>query len=160
MSKKTTILLLVHPGSAMGSADMNLGRYDARAAREFLADDIAAWEGPFFVIDGSLSDEVPGHKRLHGAIESALEQAKPTGLSGRIWGCDDVPPHLSESLPKLLDALPHVTPKTHRFDLTGCWTSWGQGTGCVDAAADVLIARGFDIDIRDSAIEEPALDDE
>jgi len=157
-SNRTRIMLLVHPGSAMGSADMNLGRQEARAAREFLADDIAAWKGPFFVIDGSLSDEVPGHARFHAAIESALKQAKKLG--GRIWGCDDVGPHLSETLPALLRSLPQITPKTHRFELTGCWATRHGKWGCVNAAADALIALGFDTDIRDSAIYEPDEDEE
>lgn len=151
-------MLLVHPGSAIGSAAMTLGRQDARAAREFLADDVAAWRGPFFVIDGSLSDEVPSHARFHTAIETALKQAKTLGR--RIWGCDDVAPHLSESLPALLASLPQIAPETHRFELTGCWATRHGKWGCVNAAADVLIALGFETDIRDSAIYEPEDDDE
>jgi hypothetical protein len=52
------LLVIVHPGSACGSADFNLGKFEARAARDTLRGAIEDWEGGVIVIDGELSDEL------------------------------------------------------------------------------------------------------
>ena len=66
------ILVLVHPGSACGSADMNLGKFEARAARAELAYELDYWHGTLLVIDGELSDELPWYPQLDRAITECL----------------------------------------------------------------------------------------
>jgi len=89
------ILVIVHPGSCCGSADMNLGRYEAGALRDYLADTVNAWRGPVLVIDGNLSDELAqtAYESLGRAIKNALRRAKYAKLPAkREWGCDDCGP--------------------------------------------------------------------
>src|SRR5690606_22893648 len=77
-------------GSACGSADFNLGRYDARAGRDGLLLDLAAAEGDLFVIDGALSDELESYPMFARAIDDALAAARTRGdRAERIMGSDD-----------------------------------------------------------------------
>ncbi len=39
------VLVVVHPGSACGSANFNIGQFEARSAREELADELTRWDG-------------------------------------------------------------------------------------------------------------------
>ena len=82
---------MVHPGSACGSADMNLGGAAASAARAALASEIDAWHGEIAVIDGELSDEL--HREPWTAfghsVDGALVRAALDGhRSGRTMGDD------------------------------------------------------------------------
>lgn len=71
------VLVLVHPGSACGSADFNLGSSEASDARSRLANDLALWHGDIIVMDGFLSDEIATHPALDEAIQDALRRANP-----------------------------------------------------------------------------------
>lgn len=71
------ILIMVHPGSACGSAEFNIGRDDARAGRIALAEEMADWHGPVIVIDSDLSDELGGYPVYAGAIEACLDRNAP-----------------------------------------------------------------------------------
>lgn len=58
MSGNTEILVIVHPGSACGSAEMNLGKDNAQVQRLDMQQLIEGWEGGVVIIDGTLSDEL------------------------------------------------------------------------------------------------------
>lgn len=74
---RVPLLVLVHPGSACGSAEMHLGREEAREGREGLIDELDAWRGGLLVVDGDFSDELecPFCRELGQAIRDALDRA-------------------------------------------------------------------------------------
>lgn len=154
------VLLVVHPGSCCGSADMNLGRYDARAKRDGLVTRINGWRGPIAIIDGALSDELrwPQYEDLGRSIANALRRAKRKGeLSTRVWGCDmDIG---SGAATRRLIASGQLG-SDDEVILTGAWASESD-SGCVNAAARALEGAGIKHDTDDSAFfEEDADDDE
>lgn len=162
MSKETPsspLLVLVHPGSACGSADFNLGREIAEFDRETLAHTLDLWNGGIVVIDGSLSDELPrsSYRRLGLAIENCLERAAASGLiSHREWGCDDVAPHQSDAARTVVSRF-HLLPISTHIVATGCWyDDSDDDAGCVNDVADVLSALGFDVKIDESVLRLPS----
>ena len=83
----TKTLILVHPGSLMGSATMHLGDREAASVRENVFSEVSDHEGAFVVIDGALSDELRQEQNL--LIADALERAKASGHEAlRVWGDD------------------------------------------------------------------------
>lgn len=149
-SAQQTILVVVHPGSACGSADFNHPG-DATMERNFLAKDIAAWPGGIIVIDGALSDEL-GERRYHAlaaAIDTTLNRARAAGLVAIRKNGDD--PRQVRVMQRLVRQL-GLTPQTTRFDLTGAWVH-ADGDGCVGSVVDMLRSLGFTADIRDSALQ-------
>jgi hypothetical protein len=80
-------LILVHPGSICGSARAQLGRAEADAARAEVLDRVASHEGPLFVIDGALSDELSPRERdlITASVRRSAEAGRP---AARVWGCD------------------------------------------------------------------------
>lgn len=160
MTDKTAIMVVVHAGSACGSANMNLGYQLASSCRDYLAQDLDAWNGPILVIDGSLSDELADYPKLDAAIKAALKRGrKHHKLGSRIWGCDDVAPHQTEAVTRWTKRR-RLKPANCHFEVTGCWTSRLTGSGCVDDVVRALVKLGFTADIRDSAIDEPSEDDD
>lgn len=79
MNEQRSCLVVVHPGSALGSANMNLGKFEARAARAALAFALEQWEGDVVVIHGEMSDELPYYPRLQEAIQGVLERNRASG---------------------------------------------------------------------------------
>jgi hypothetical protein len=148
------ILIVVHPGSACGSADFNLGKFQARADREFLASDISNWHGGIVVVDGEFSDELPEYSQLNTAILSAVERAKSNGLLAiRIFACDNMTDHWPAKVGN--EVLAHI-PRETPLELTGAWYFSNNEAGCVNAVYDQAHALGFTrINIRDSAVKDP-----
>lgn len=157
------LLVLVHPGSACGSADFSLGRYIADGERDFLAYTLDRWNDGIIVIDGSLSDELSscGYRRLGTAIEDCLKRAGANGfIAHREWGCDDVAPHQSDAARAVISRF-SLSPETTRIVATGCWyDDTDENTGCVNDVADVFSSLGFNVAVDDSAIRHTASDDE
>ncbi len=149
-----SILVLVHPGSACGSADFNLGPFEGERARDILAQDLADWEGGVIVIDGALSDEVPGYPSLADALDEALAQARP---ALRILG-DDASDY--DQRRAVLDAATQIgaTPETVRFTVTGAWFDPEEASGCVNSVRDALGMAGFVVEVRPSAVPQPPAD--
>lgn len=155
------ILVLVHPGSCCGSANMNVGQQLADAFRRDIADELDRWSGGIVVIDGSLSDELPEYPGLHSAIELALKRAKDAGLlAERHHGCDDVPPHHPETAARLI-AEGKLDAKKHEINITGAWYDPDDREGCVNEVASVFEGAGFSVAVLDSvaAIEVGSDDD-
>lgn len=149
-------LVVVHPGSCCGSADFNLGRYEASGEREYLATFLERWDGPVIVIDGGLSDELPDYPTLNAALLSALARAKDAGqASMRVYGCDEEERrHQAAATRRLIKR--GVLRADVPVRLTGAWVGGDSAddTGCVNSVAKVLREAGIPWRIDDSAIRE------
>jgi len=150
-SPAPNVLVVVHAGSACGSANFNLGKSDARSSRDFLAGFIERWNGHVIVIDGSLCDELEFHPQLRQAIDNALKRAKDRGLvSTRRVGED----------PDQIDVVKEIVlgldlPRDTLFEVTGAWASHGE-EGCVNSVYDALHELGYTrATVSDSAVFVP-----
>ena len=142
-----TLLVVVHPGSACGSADFNLGAATAAHRRCALIADLDAWSGPLLVIEGSLEL----YTTVAVAIDAALDRARSARLlADRLWGCDDVPPHQDEAA-RSAARLHRLSPRRWRISVTGAWTD-RDGGGCVGDVATTFRSLGFSVEIRPSAL--------
>ncbi len=143
-----TLLVVVHPGSACGSADFNLGATTAAHRRRTLIADLDAWSGPLLVIEGSLGL----YRSMALAVDAALHRARSAKLlAGRIWGCDDVPPHQDDAV-RSAAQLYQLSPRRWRISVTGAWTDGDGGGGCVGDVATTFRSLGFTVEIRPSAL--------
>lgn len=150
-----TVLILVHPGSACGSADFNLCPELASTYREKLAQDLSGWTGDMFVIDGQLSDELKdlAFRHLGKAITSALVRSRNAGFRARrIMGCDSIPPHQCERVRAWIED-GTLDPKTMQISLTGAWYN-EDGGGCVGDVQKILVKAGFEVTVRSSVVRE------
>jgi hypothetical protein len=149
------LLVLTHPGSACGSADHLLGRYDARASRDGLIIELERWTGHILVVDGELSDEIPQYMTYARALDGALHRAKNAGLfSSRIFACDNLTPNWPPKVAKAVKALklPAETP----IVVSGAWHCPGEKFGCVNATDRALKRTGFiNVRISDYAVIDP-----
>jgi hypothetical protein len=143
------LLVIVHPGSACGSADFNLG-HTAGTNRRMLAQDIAQWHGGVLVIDGELSDELPRYPALQSAITKALNQAKSNGfIAQRVYGDAEGSPNQMQVARRFIKTM-KLQPRDWQIALTGAWAD--AADGCVASVRDVFHRAGFRADIRDSAM--------
>ena len=171
------LLILVHPGSLFGSAETNLGKLEARAAREEIWQTVLDHEGSLLVIDGMFSDEIPP---AHDAgIEEALGAARARGgLAIRAWGCDagEAPPagwlsrrrELDGKEPFVADGQREVIERLARdmgadfvdlaIGVTGAWASYGE-SGCVNSVVDAVRECGGKATALDCALYEPDAED-
>ena len=86
-SEKTKALVLVHPGSMCGSAEMQIGRDRATELRKAVLKEVSEHTGPLVVIDGFLSDELfPEEDAL--IMEALQRNAEQGHFARRFWGCD------------------------------------------------------------------------
>lgn len=162
MSQHPT-LVLVHPGSLCGSAESQLGKYEARSLQEGLKYRLDEHEGAIVVIDGFLSDEI--HSNLRASITDALDRAEAAGhLALRVWGCDageppfegwedlyafgDVPEGSvfdgQEEAAKALAA--RIWASNHAIECTGAWARSDMTSGCVTSVMQVLDDESPDSD--------------
>lgn len=154
---KHDVIILVHPGSACGSADFSLGRDLAGDGRAEIMADLAACEGGLVVIDGSLSVELAeGRYASFGkAIEDALARTKAAGApSRRIFGCDDVPPHQDEAVRAIVTS-GLLDRDRHRLRMTGAWYDPSGESGCVNGVMEAFEEAGFEVEALDSAVTHP-----
>jgi len=133
MSNEKKVLVIVHPGSACGSADFNLGK-TARTVRAALADEITRWTGDFLVIDGDLSDELP-HYDIGRTLVRALADAERDGRHAhRTYACAlqaGWPDKAADEFFKIWD------PKVTKVLITGAWYQ-DDGHGCINAVQRTL----------------------
>lgn len=146
------ILVIVHPGSACGSADMNLGRDEACRQRLDMQLLVQGWEGGVLVIDGELSDELeqgrPSHVEWGQAIKGALARAAEAGLvSERMRGDDAEEFHQEAAMAALLEKHA-LTPESAEFGLTGAWYESNTGGGCVGGVHQMLVDLGYAANIE------------
>lgn len=145
-------LVLVHPGSLMGSLASHVGKREAQAIREEILAGLRDHAGPLVVIDGMLSDELG---REEDDITAALDRAAAAGLPAlRLWGCDaGTAPHpgwsgrgpgeviFPDQEAAALAAAASL-PAGTSFLVTGAWASRNGGTGCVTGVAEALAQAG------------------
>lgn len=132
------ILVVVHPGSACGSADFNLGT-DAGAAREALAAEIMAWSDDMLVIDGDLSDELEHYAVLAIALDNAGDDKRRRMV--RTVACD-----LHEGWPAMVGTTVDAEWPNgpHDILITGAWLH-GDGGGCVNAVLQAVGHHKVDV---------------
>lgn len=149
--KMTQILVVVHPGSACGSANFNLGRSLADGSRDVLADEINTWRGGIVIIHGSLSDELPGYPRLKEALDGALERTRVEHLpSVEISGDDEADINQVAAIRQWAKGKPwRMAPV---FTVTGAWYHPEDGGGCVGSVVDELRRLGHPAEVSDSAV--------
>lgn len=150
------LLVVVHPGSACGSASFNLGWKDAVFARTRLIRDISTWRGHVLVVDGYLSDELEDRPQLQRAIRTSLSRACRDGhRHGRMKACDASDEQWPETIAKTVVGwkLPHGTV----IGVTGAWYFDDGSGGCVNATIDVLQALKIGpVEVLDGALRDPA----
>lgn len=129
------VLIIVHPGSACGSADFNLG-IEAAALRDAMAEEVARWDGDIHIIDGELSDELHHYARLGLAIECAIERALTTDRKvKRTMACALNDPNWTK---KVSADFACLWPGTrNNVLLTGAWHH-ADGSGCINAIHNVI----------------------
>ena len=140
-------LVVVHPGSACGSADFNLGEAAADAARARLSRAIEEWDGPLAVVDGELSDELLAYTDLDRTIRDALTRAGRRGA--RVKACDAAgETHLAAG--RVVDAL-QLDPARDAMVVTGCWFDPKDGWGCVNEVARGFREMGFEARVDETS---------
>lgn len=142
------LLVVVHPGSACGSANYSLGRADASATRQELQALLDHWTGGVVIVDGNTSDEVENYL-LGNAINRALAHARSNcAMAERIFACDDEIDHWPELVVAHLNSLPRSTNVT----LAGAWYTPNPSIkdndptvsrGCVNALYAELAKSGM-----------------
>lgn len=134
------LLVIVHPGSACGSADFNIGRYDAQAQRDGLTHSIASWAGNVIVLSGDFDGELrqPRYVALGTAIKGALARAKANKQIAIMKRAPD--PEQVEVIAQIMAKL-QLPPET-RIEVTGAWTGH-QEEGCVDSVMHALHKMGY-----------------
>lgn len=155
------VLVIVHPGSACGSANFNIGRFEARAARDALVYALDHWTGGVIVIDGALSDELPDYPALDLAIQHALERSLANKvISHRMKGDD--PDHVPRII-EFVQGNAHEL-KSAVYSVSGAWSHPEENTGlmggCVGSTVQALLKLGCTTTFHESAVELPSLDDE
>ena len=143
----TPLLILVHPGSACGSANFNIGKNKARLKRFQLTQDLTQWSGDILVVDGELSDELGRYPEYKQAIEGALNRAEK---GQRIFACAMNTPGWPNLVAKAIKVL--ATPDTS-ISITGAWLHNTDEEGCVNMVEKTMKALGYTPTILESAVD-------
>lgn len=151
------ILVVVHPGSACGSADFNIGFLPASKGRADLVRELDAWAGPVVVIDGELSDELAGYSALDNALRGALARSKVAGvMSLRLQGDD---PEQNDRIREVIEGMAPAQRCEAVFHVTGAWYYSDDASGCVGGVVDTIRELGGQAFVCDSAVRGDAQDD-
>ena len=142
------LLVLVHPGSCCGSANMNLGLDDARLMRGALSDVLRGWSGDVLVLDSDLSDELGFYPVFNGRIKDAAARAQH---AARVAACEDTGEGVVASLKAFMPASQWGDPASVRCVITGAWYHEDDNGGCVNGAVEALSAMGYDCEVCSSA---------
>lgn len=156
------VLIVVHPGSALGSADFNLGPAEARAAREALIQELDQWEGPLLIIHGQLSDELYRYPQMDQALRWAQARNAQAGFpSHERDGCDENPPNANqEAAIQAWVAQEQWDPQATSFRVTGAWYHPEDQGGCVGSVIARLKKLGYQAEVSPSAVVLPSADPE
>jgi len=149
--KEDRILVLVHPGSACGSADFHHGRPYADSERAMLVRTLDSWEGPLVVVDSDLSDEIVAYPSLARAIADALARAAASSRATRLLAGDGQDDYDGvDWVPQVRDHV--VATGVRRALVTGAWYHDDDDGGCVNAVCDALVGEGLEAEVHDSAL--------
>lgn len=143
------ILVIVHPGSACGSADFNYGnRTTAEIYREALIREWRNWRGGVVVIDSALSDELPGYPHLKAALDNLLVRAAAAGRPAIRTRAND--PKQNLAIGTLLRKW--KLPKDQaQFLVTGAW-HYPDDRGCVGGVCRTIRALDYRAEISPAAL--------
>ncbi len=149
-SDKAPILVIVHPGSACGSADFQIGKYDAEAARDGLRHQFDRWNGGVIVLEGELDDELSDrwYRHLGESISAVLARAKASGqvsLKRKAFDPDQVS--------VIKNILKEPACRSDRFVVTGAW-AYADGTGCVNSVLEAINSVGLSAEVSDMALSD------
>ena len=148
MTKPPSILVLIHPGSCCGSANFNLGSA-ACGYRDAIIHDLDRHDGGIVVIDGGLSDEIDDYPVFRDTIARSMERAAGAGhMAVRVFGCAMEDFNQVDAMEAVVRS--HGLQPGLRINLTGAWAD--ENDGCVTSVANMLIEKGFSIDVLDSAM--------
>lgn len=149
----TCPLLIVHADSCLGSADFNLGRYEARALRDYLGHFLDHRPpSPVAVLDGGFADELV-RTTLGRSIDQALARAAEAGFPAfRMRAADEDEVDQVAAIPSVVAALSLAT--GGHIEVTGAWIdSDNPSSGCVTSVHRRLRELGFVSRIHDSAFD-------
>ncbi len=150
MSAKDRALIVVHPDSALGSADFNLGVEQARGARGALAAELAAWSGPVLVIGGSLAKEFAAYPLLLATLDKLLIRCHGHGfVADRRRGADGTRRDQRAVAATWIKQNPTLS--QHGFTVTGAWYH-RDGGGCVGSVITTLKNMGLETSLSPSAV--------
>jgi hypothetical protein len=144
------ICVLVHPGSLFTSGASLVDPIIMERVIEGVLEDVASADG-LVVIDGFLSDAVPGH--VEAEIRAALLRAVERGaLAFRIWGCDagerpfpgwepfgDPPSPVCDGQEAAASAIASRLSVCADILVTGAWASRDGSSGCACSVVDALV---------------------
>jgi hypothetical protein len=144
-------LILISPGSALGSAMMTLGKSEGRAQRDALANEIATWDGHIITFSDELDDEIADYPMFARTIDAARQRALAAGLqvSTRTLPADD--------RADLCAAMAYQMGLSWDDEIvcTGAWASLTE-SGWVNAVCAAMRKAGFTrVRISENAIYEP-----
>lgn len=151
MTSEHQILVVVHPGSACGSADFNLGPGLARKVRDALVHELEGWMGGVLVIDGELSDELAENPKLDLALKGALHRAAQSDqVSLRLFGDD---PDQVKRITEYVMRMPSPARRNTGFHVTGAWYHSEDGGGCVGSVWQRLRTMGMSAQVSPNAVD-------
>lgn len=148
------ILVVVHPGSACGSADFNLGKYDGQAARDGLIIEFNNWQGGVIILSGELDDELPSYPRLNQALQGVLARAKAAGkVALRVKAYD----------PAQITVIKRLLKKPENrgteYVVTGAWLYDGD-EGCAGSVYQAIKSLGFKVTYGEMVLTDMAGEDD
>lgn len=152
MSDLREIFVVVHPGSALGSANMNLGKFIAEGARSALEHAFDSWTGPSVVIHGELSDELPHYPQFAQALNQMVNRSQAHGHVVATLVGDDESEHNQEEAIKNWVTAQGLVPGEVRFRVTGAWYHSSDGGGCVGSVIDQLKALGHTAQLDEDSV--------
>jgi len=147
------MLVIVHPDSACGSADFNLGRECAEYQRLEMQLLVEQWEGGVLVLDGGMTDELDGFRRSWNewgtTIKNAIKRASENGfIAERVLAADGSEYPQQQAIVDLVNKYA-LTPTNTDIVLTGAWVD-DDGGGCVHSVREELEKIGFTPTVEDA----------
>jgi hypothetical protein len=132
-------LVVVHPGSACGSADFNLGSVRAEMARRRLVGELEEWTGPVILLSGDLDDEIEDYPELADALDALRQRALEQGFEPIVHQAPD--PQQTEVMLELLREESALA-GCREFVVTGAWYDPDDRSGCVNSVIQVIRESG------------------
>ena len=133
-----SVLVIVHPGSACGSADFNLGSTEAAEARYALGRTIHNWQGPAVVLNNEFKGELSFYAQIGLALSSLRDPIE-------VDACASDPRWTEIARSTLTGSA------GEHFVLTGAWHHPADRSGCIDAVSGILDEEGLDWEIAPCA---------
>jgi hypothetical protein len=153
MGERNEILVVVHPGSALGSADFNLGEEEASAGRVRLMAAMDEHNGDVLIIHGNLSDELSRFPDFQAALSEMIERNTRLGnVADEVRG-DDQADHNQVAAIAQWVSQQKLVPDQCEFFVTGAWYHSNSKGGCVGSVVDKLHEMGFTAHVEGSVMD-------